>query len=205
MKAEKPNLPLLMLSMHDESLYAALRALAPARCLRDEKAEALTHAWSRRAYEVRKNEIYVSPEFSQRLVFPGLSNPSKAACGSARRPAFGPLSSRSANMLRTASGPRGSRPSFISARRPSRPTWAHIKEKLGSGTPRWSGSPSTGSRKKRPISGSTAGSVHFCRSRGITSARLPTKRSRRASEGVATIAVNAAHPNPAKGRFSHRY
>ena len=29
MKAEQPHLPILMLSMHDESLYA-LRALAPA-------------------------------------------------------------------------------------------------------------------------------------------------------------------------------
>ena len=42
MKAEKPNLPLLMLSMHDESLYA-LRALRAGALGYVMKAEALTH------------------------------------------------------------------------------------------------------------------------------------------------------------------
>ena len=67
MKAEKPNLPLLMLSMHDESLYA-LRALRAGALGYVMKAEALTHVLAA-LRKVLKNEIYVSPEFSQRLIF----------------------------------------------------------------------------------------------------------------------------------------
>ena len=67
MKAEQPNLPLLMLSMHDESLYA-LRALRAGALGYVMKAEALTHVLAA-LRKVLKGEIYVSAEFSERLIF----------------------------------------------------------------------------------------------------------------------------------------
>ena len=67
MKAEQPNLPLLMLSMHDESLYA-LRALRAGALGYVMKVEALTHVLAA-LRKVLKGEIYVSPEFSERLIF----------------------------------------------------------------------------------------------------------------------------------------
>ena len=66
MKAEQPHLPILMLSMHDESLYA-LRALRGALGY-VMKAEALTHVLAA-LRKVLKGELYVSPEFSERLIF----------------------------------------------------------------------------------------------------------------------------------------
>ncbi len=67
MLAEQPKLHILILSMHDESLYAlrALRAGAKGYVM---KAEAMTHVVA----AVRKalsGSIYVSPRFSERLVF----------------------------------------------------------------------------------------------------------------------------------------
>jgi DNA-binding NarL/FixJ family response regulator len=67
MLAEQPRLILLILSMHDESLYAlrALRAGAKGYVM---KAEAMTHVIA----AIRKaltGQIYVSPQFSERLVF----------------------------------------------------------------------------------------------------------------------------------------
>ncbi len=67
MKAEQPHLPLLMLSMHDESLYA-LRALRAGALGYVMKVEALTHVLAA-LRKVMKGEIYVSKEFSERLIF----------------------------------------------------------------------------------------------------------------------------------------
>ncbi len=67
MKAEHPKLPLLMLSMHDESLYA-LRALRAGALGYVMKAEALTHVLDA-LRKVLKGEIYVSPKLSERLIF----------------------------------------------------------------------------------------------------------------------------------------
>ena len=72
MKAEQPRLPLLMLSMHDESLYAlrALRAGARGYVM---KAEAMTHVVTA-IRKVLKGDIYVSPRFSERLVFKAIQS-----------------------------------------------------------------------------------------------------------------------------------
>jgi len=67
MKAERPKLPILMLSMHDESLYA-LRALRAGALGYVMKAEALSQVLSG-LRKVLKGEIYVSPKFSEQLIF----------------------------------------------------------------------------------------------------------------------------------------
>jgi len=72
MKAEQPKLPLLMLSMHDESLYA-LRALKAGALGYVMKAEALTHVLD----ALRKallGEIYVSPRLGERLIFQAIQS-----------------------------------------------------------------------------------------------------------------------------------
>lgn len=67
MRAEQPKLPILILSMHDESLYAlrALRAGAQGYLM---KAEAIAHVLAA-IRKVLSGEIYVSPSLSERLVF----------------------------------------------------------------------------------------------------------------------------------------
>ncbi len=67
MKAERPKLPILVLSMHDESLYA-LRALKAGALGYLMKAEAVQHVISgiRRVLEGR---IFVSPRFSEQLIY----------------------------------------------------------------------------------------------------------------------------------------
>ncbi|MDQ3624530.1 MAG: response regulator transcription factor, partial [Verrucomicrobiota bacterium] len=72
MKAEQPKLPILMLSMHDESLYA-LRALRAGALGYVMKAEALTHVLAA-LRKVLKGDIYVSPRFSERLVFKAIQS-----------------------------------------------------------------------------------------------------------------------------------
>lgn len=72
MKAERPRLVLLVVSMHDESLYAlrALRAGARGYVM---KAEALTHVLTA-IRKVLEGGIYVSPQFSDRLVFKAIQS-----------------------------------------------------------------------------------------------------------------------------------
>ena len=72
MRAEQPRLPILMLSMHDESLYAlrALRAGARGYVM---KAEAMTHVLAA-LRKVLSGDIYVSPRFSERLVFKAIQS-----------------------------------------------------------------------------------------------------------------------------------
>jgi DNA-binding NarL/FixJ family response regulator len=67
MKAEVPKLPILVLSMHDESLYA-LRALKAGALGYLMKAEAVQHVilGIRRVLEGR---IFVSPRFSEQLIY----------------------------------------------------------------------------------------------------------------------------------------
>lgn len=72
MRAEQPRLPILMLSMHDESLYAlrALRAGARGYVM---KGEAMEHVLSA-IRKVLAGDIYVSPRFSERLVFKAIQS-----------------------------------------------------------------------------------------------------------------------------------
>jgi DNA-binding NarL/FixJ family response regulator len=77
MKAESPKLPLLILSMHDESLYA-LRALKAGALGYVMKAEALTHVLDA-LRKALNGEIYVSPRMSERLIFQAIqTNDGKA-------------------------------------------------------------------------------------------------------------------------------
>src|SRR3712207_2245187 len=65
-KAEHPLLPVLVLSMHDESLYAdrALRAGASGYLMKREALDLVIAA----VRTVLKGEIYVSPEMSKRMI-----------------------------------------------------------------------------------------------------------------------------------------
>jgi DNA-binding NarL/FixJ family response regulator len=66
-KAESPKLPMLVVSMHDESLYA-LRALRAGALGYVMKAEALDSILTA-IRKVLQGEPYLSPKFSERLVF----------------------------------------------------------------------------------------------------------------------------------------
>jgi DNA-binding NarL/FixJ family response regulator len=65
-KAEKPNLPMLVISMHDEMLYAerALRAGARGYVMKKEPSEKMLLAINR----VLKGEIYVSDRMKQKML-----------------------------------------------------------------------------------------------------------------------------------------
>jgi DNA-binding NarL/FixJ family response regulator len=67
MLAEEPRLIILIVSMHDESLYAlrALRAGAKGYVMKQQAAENVLDALRK----VMNGGIYVSPQFSERLVF----------------------------------------------------------------------------------------------------------------------------------------
>lgn len=67
MRAESPKLPMLVVSMHDESLYA-LRALRAGALGYVMKAEALNSILVA-IRKVLQGEPYLSPKFSDRLVF----------------------------------------------------------------------------------------------------------------------------------------
>ena len=67
MKAELPHLPILVLSMHDESLYA-LRALKAGALGYVMKAEALQHVINA-VRRVLDGRIFVSPRFGEKLIF----------------------------------------------------------------------------------------------------------------------------------------
>jgi DNA-binding NarL/FixJ family response regulator len=67
MHAEKPHLPILMLTMHDESLFAlrALRAGARGYLMKIDPATEMIAALRK----VLRGELYVTPRFRERLVF----------------------------------------------------------------------------------------------------------------------------------------
>ena len=67
MKAEVPHLAILVLSMHDESLYA-LRALKAGALGYVMKAEALQHVINA-VRRVLDGHIFVSPRFGEKLIF----------------------------------------------------------------------------------------------------------------------------------------
>ncbi len=67
MLAEQPHLMVLVVSMHDESLYAlrALRAGAKGYVMKQQAMETVLDALRK----VMNGGVYVSPQFSERLVF----------------------------------------------------------------------------------------------------------------------------------------
>jgi len=73
MRAEQPHLNVLILSMHDESVYAlrALRAGAKGYIMKAESLECLVTGLRK----VAAGEIYVSPKFSTRLIFKAIQSP----------------------------------------------------------------------------------------------------------------------------------
>ena len=90
-RAEKPKLPVLVLSMHDETLFAerALRAGARGYVM---KREALDNFISA-VRTVLRGEIFISPNMSKRMVFAHLSGPGDA------RPAVDRLTDRELEIL----------------------------------------------------------------------------------------------------------
>lgn len=72
MLAEQPKLLILVLSMHDESLYAlrALRAGAKGYVMKSEAMDNVLTALRK----VLGGEVYVSPRFSERLVFKAIQS-----------------------------------------------------------------------------------------------------------------------------------
>lgn len=71
MLAEQPRLLILMLSMHDESVYAlrAMRAGARGYVMKQQAMETILDALRK----VMAGGIYVSPEFSEKLIFKSIS------------------------------------------------------------------------------------------------------------------------------------
>ncbi|WP_395747885.1 response regulator [Prosthecobacter sp.] len=71
MLAEQPNLIILMISMHDESLYAlrALRAGAKGYLMKQQTMEHILDALRK----VCGGGIYVSPQFSEKLIFKSIA------------------------------------------------------------------------------------------------------------------------------------
>ncbi len=67
LKAERPDLPVLVVSMHDEALYAerALRAGARGYVMKREALDSILHA----VRSVIAGEIYISPTMTKRMLF----------------------------------------------------------------------------------------------------------------------------------------
>lgn len=130
MLAEQPRLIILIVSMHDESLYAlrALRAGAKGYVMKHEAAESLLVA----VRKVITGGIYVSPQFSEKLVFRAIQG-SEGEIGSA----LDKLSDRELEVLQLFGRSKTTRQcaetlhlsvKTIETHR------AHIKKKLGYGT-----------------------------------------------------------------------
>jgi DNA-binding NarL/FixJ family response regulator len=67
MKAEQPQLPILVISMHDEAIFG-LRALKAGALGYVMKAEAMAHV-AEAITKVLQGKIYVSPNFGEKLIF----------------------------------------------------------------------------------------------------------------------------------------
>jgi DNA-binding NarL/FixJ family response regulator len=80
MKAELPNLPILVLSMHDESIYA-LRALKAGALGYVMKAEALQQVINA-VRRVLEGHIFVSPRFGEKLIFKAVHGGEAGVAGS---------------------------------------------------------------------------------------------------------------------------
>jgi DNA-binding NarL/FixJ family response regulator len=127
MKAEEPDLPILVISMHDETVFG-LRALKAGALGYVTKAEAMNHV-AEAIFKVLQGKIYVSPEFGQKLMFKALQS-TDAGGGSP----VDSLSDRELEVLQLL-GKGGSTRSIAEALHLSVKTIethrAHIKEKLG--------------------------------------------------------------------------
>jgi DNA-binding NarL/FixJ family response regulator len=75
-KAEKPRLAILVVSMHDEALYG-LRGLKAGALGYVMKSEAMDHIVEAIA-SVMAGKVYVSPEFSEKLIFRAIQSPDSA-------------------------------------------------------------------------------------------------------------------------------
>ena len=126
MKAEQSDLPILVLSMHDDSLYAlrSLRAGALGYVTKGEPLTSIVLALRK----VANGEIYVSPKFSGRLTFQAAHSP-----GGIESP-LNKLSKRELEVIKLLGNGFGSK-DVASELRLSAKTIetyrAHIKEKLG--------------------------------------------------------------------------
>src|ERR1700738_2349137 len=67
MKAEEPDLPILVISMHNEAVFG-LRALKAGALGYVMKAEAMNHV-AEAISKVLQGKIYVSPQFGEKLIF----------------------------------------------------------------------------------------------------------------------------------------
>jgi DNA-binding NarL/FixJ family response regulator len=127
MVAERPQLHILVLSMHDESVYAlrALRAGAKGYVMKGEPLESVI----RGLRKVSEGEIFVSPQFSDRLIFRAIQSNEAEAGSPVDR-----LSDRELEVLRLLGKGHGTRDiaeqlhlsvKTVETHR------GHIKEKLG--------------------------------------------------------------------------
>jgi DNA-binding NarL/FixJ family response regulator len=127
MKAEEPELPILVISMHNEAVFG-LRALKAGALGYVMKAEAMNHV-AEAISKVLKGKIYVSPEFGEKLIFKAVQS-TEAGSGSP----VDALSDRELEVLQLL-GKGGSTRSIAETLHLSVKTIethrAHIKEKLG--------------------------------------------------------------------------
>jgi DNA-binding NarL/FixJ family response regulator len=127
MKAEEPDLPVLVISMHNEAVFG-MRALKAGALGYVMKAEAMNHV-AEAIFKVLQGKIYVSPEFAEKLIFKAVQS-AEAGAGSP----VDALSDRELEVLQQL-GRGGSTRSIAEALHLSVKTIethrAHIKEKLG--------------------------------------------------------------------------
>jgi DNA-binding NarL/FixJ family response regulator len=127
MLAEQPKLQILMLSMHDESVYAlrALRAGAKGYVMKGEALECVLAGLRK----VGEGEIYVSPKFSDRLIFKTIQSTIAGVASPVDK-----LSDREFEVLRLLGKGFGSRDiaeELSLSVKTVETHRAHIKEKLG--------------------------------------------------------------------------
>src|SRR5258708_3386057 len=128
MLAERPKLPILVLSVHDESLYAlrALRAGAKGYLMKSESVPDIFAALRK----VLAGETYVSPRFGERLVFQAIQSQNGSLIGSP----VDKLSDRELEVLHHLGKGHGTREIAASLNlsvKTIETHRAHIKEKLG--------------------------------------------------------------------------
>lgn len=127
MLAEQPKLLILIVSMHEESLYAlrSLRAGARGYVM---KSEAITHVVEA-LHKVGSGGIYISPQFCERLVFKLIQSPDLAVDSPVEQ-----LSDRELEVLRLIGQGTSTRDiagSLHLSIKTIETHRAHIKEKLG--------------------------------------------------------------------------
>jgi DNA-binding NarL/FixJ family response regulator len=128
MLAERPKLPILMLSVHDESLYAlrALRAGAKGYLMKSEAVPEIFAALRK----VLAGETYVSPRLGERLVFQAIQSQNGSLLGSP----VDKLSDRELEVLHHLGKGHGTREIAVTLNLSVKTVEthrAHIKEKLG--------------------------------------------------------------------------